>query len=192
MCGRYFIDEGQMAEEIMQIVEQINRRQPPEAAQMKLGEIYPSDVAPAVCAQGARPMRWGFARADGKGLIINARSETAAQRPMFAREMRAQRLVVPASGYYEWLKDEQGKKQKYAFSREDEPLYMAGLWRMEPGHALPAFVILTTDAAPAIRFVHERMPVLLGRRHLRAWLRDDQAAQQILHELELQVRFGMV
>ncbi len=188
MCGRYYIDAEDSAEELRRVIDQINRKQ---AEEVKLGEIAPSEAVPVVDARGARLMRWGFARPGGKGIIINARMETLLERPMFRDCLKSRRLVVPASGYYEWMKTPDGGKQKYAFTRDGEPIYMAGLWRQEPDQELPAFVILTTDAAPAIREIHDRMPVLLHKEHLRAWLRDDAEAERILRDRELEIRFGI-
>ena len=180
MCGRYFLEE----EALRDVLEQIRGRYQgmPELELLKLGEIAPSETAPVVTAQGCRLMRWGFARPGSKGLIINARAETALERGMFAQCAKSRRLVVPAAGYYEWRKLGKDDKAKCTISRADGPIYMAGLWRQEPDQKLPSFVILTTDAAPQLEHIHDRMPLLLGRDQLRAWLWDDEAALRILRD----------
>ena len=182
MCGRYFLEE----EELRSVLELIRKRYQgtSELELMKLGEIVPSEIAPVVTAQGCRLMRWGFARPNSKGLIINARAETVSEKPMFAQCMRAQRLVVPAAGYYEWLKRQKDDKIKYAISRAAGPIYMAGLWRQEPDQKLPSFVILTTGAAPQLGHIHDRMPLLLGQDQLRAWLSDGVTAREILRDAQ--------
>ena len=120
MCGRYNFtrDAGDMAESI---VEMMDRRYPGE---YKTGEIFPGDTAPGVLNDNGRivpvPAVFGFPGfSDGK-LIINARSETAAEKPMFSDSLRDQRIVLPASGFYEWSHDE--KKTKYLFTVGGEKL----------------------------------------------------------------------
>ena len=84
MCGRYTLYTDGQAEEIRQIVE-IAQRQ--VRGQLKLGEVFPSDRAPILVANQdkvvVRTAVWGFPGFQGKGLLINARSETAEERPMF-------------------------------------------------------------------------------------------------------------
>lgn len=193
MCGRYYIEEADAVEEIARIIGQIqeNERKQGASVDVALGEMRPGDMAPVVCSQGSRRMRWGFARSDGKGLLINARVETAATKPTFAACLRERRLVVPAGGYYEWQKKEDNTKQQFAFSRDGELLYMAGLWRIEPD-GQHTFVILTTEASPSVREIHDRMPVLLRRDQLRSWLRDDHAVADILRDVQMRVRVDMV
>ena len=72
-------------------------------ASVNTGEIYPTNNVPVLVPDGGiMVMRWGFSRFDGKGVIINARSETAASKPIFARPMVVGRCLVPASWYFEW------------------------------------------------------------------------------------------
>ena len=120
MCGRYNFtrDAGDMAESI---VEMMDRRYPGE---YKTGEIFPGDTAPGVLNDNGRivpvPAVFGFPGfSDGK-LIINARSETAAEKPMFSDSLRDRRIILPASGFYEWSHDE--KKTKYLFTVGGEKL----------------------------------------------------------------------
>ena len=84
-------------------------------------------MSPAVFA-----MKWGYKLPSGQ-VIINARSETAAEKPLFREGLRHRRCVVPATNYFEW--DKRGaEKIKYAINLEDEPvLYMAGIYRVEGG-----------------------------------------------------------
>lgn len=89
-------------------------------------------------------MKWGYSGYGNK--VINARSETAFEKPMFRKSMQERRCLLPASGYYEWRRTPSGgkSKQKYALYRAGQPtIFMAGLWREEQGERLPVFVILT-------------------------------------------------
>jgi putative SOS response-associated peptidase YedK len=112
-------------------------------------------------------MKWGFSTSDGK-LIINARSETAEEKPMFKSAMANRRCLIPASGYFEWKKD--GKhKTKYAFHRSDGMLYLAGCYREEKDSPLPTFVILTRNAVGDIIDIHDRMPVIVPKDKIDDW-----------------------
>lgn len=165
MCGRYYIADDD--KEMRAIIAALAYGEP-----LKTGEIFPTDAVPAITA-GGKPMlmRWGFARYNGGGKVINARSETAAEKTMFSKSMRERRCLLPASNYFEWQRAGSTKKQKYAISLPGgEPLYMAGVYREEAGQSLPVFVILTREAAPRVAFIHDRMPVILPKSVHPLWL----------------------
>ena len=104
---------------------------------------------------------------DGK-LIINARSETAAEKPMFRDGMQQRRCLIPASHYFEWER-RQREKVKYAIKPTgSDMLFMAGLYRIEGNNA--KFTILTRMPADSISFIHDRMPVILPKEAMREWL----------------------
>ncbi|MGI5971703.1 MAG: SOS response-associated peptidase [Oscillospiraceae bacterium] len=179
MCGRYFIDDG-YDPEISGIIGQINDIYcgTPELSQMRTGEIFPTDIAPVITARSPALMKWGFSRWDGKGRIINARLETAGERPMFRQHFISRRCLIPASRYFEWRRD-QGKKQKYAIGQKGA-IYMAGLYAFEEGSRLPLFVILTRPADICVSFIHDRMPVIVGRDMMRPWIEGEAGAGDIL------------
>ena len=178
MCGRYQLDPGESAE-IEAIVRQVQDR-------VKTGEVFPTDAVAvlAQCAGGLapRPMVWGYPRFQGKsGSIINARSETAGERPMFRRSLAERRCVIPTTGFFEWGPGEGGGKRKYRFNRPGtRALYLAGLWNEYAGER--KCVILTTAANPSVREIHDRMPVVLRRDQLEAWVKDTNSALDILRE----------
>ena len=122
-------------------------------------------------------LRWGLVvpwAKDTKVAPINARSETAADKPLFRAALRKRRCLVPASGVYEWLALAGGKrKQPYCFRPGDErPWAFAGLWErwLGPDGPVESCAILTTEANGLVRPVHDRMPVILPRQHWAAWL----------------------
>jgi putative SOS response-associated peptidase YedK len=128
-------------------------------------------------------LRWGLVPSwsrDTKVAPINARAETAADKPLFRAALRKRRCLVPASGFYEWLALAGGKrKQPYCFRPGDErPWALAALWERWQGPDSPveSCAILTTEANELVRPVHERMPVILPERHWSAWL--DPALQE--------------
>lgn len=170
MCGRYYIADDDP--EIQSIIAALGYDE-----RIQTGEIFPTNIVP-VLAEGGKPqlMQWGFARYNGGGKVINARSETAAEKSMFSKAMRECRCLLPASHYFEWQRSGSAKKQKYAISLpEKETLYMAGLYREEKDLPLPVFVILTREAAPSVTDIHDRMPVILPKSVQSLWLNSDDA-----------------
>ncbi|SMC48367.1 SOS response-associated peptidase [Papillibacter cinnamivorans] len=184
MCGRYILPADRDIQEIREILDEINRKY--KDTRVSLGEIYPTNTAPVLLsgAEGdlsPRPMTWGFPQWKGPGVIINARSETALQKPTFRRAFLSRRCVVPSAGFFEWSKKEGApKKEKYLFTLPGEPmLYMAGLYDESP-EGLPRFVILTTAANPSVAEIHSRMPVVLRKSELPSWTQNLQTASEYL------------
>lgn len=133
-----------------------------------------------------RPARWGlipawWRRESPPARTFNARSEDAARKPMWRDSLPARRCLVPAGGWYEWKRPDgaaglsgRPSPQPYFICRPREPvLAFAGLWaRREPAGSDPAlsFAILTQPAAPAISFIHPRMPVVVPLDQQAEWL----------------------
>lgn len=123
-------------------------------------------------------MRWGlvpFWAKDRKigSRMINARSETVAEKPAFRAAFTRRRCLVPADGFYEWRREE-GRKQPYRVCLTDgTPFAMAGLWERwdkEPGEPLLSFTILTTEPNELVAPIHDRMPVILEPEDYATWL----------------------
>ena len=134
-------------------------------------------------------MRWGYTLPDGKQ-IINARSETAADKPLFRDGMLQRRCLIPATNYFEWEK--RGKDRiKYAIRECDSPiLYMAGVYRIENGK--PVFSILTREPAESIAFIHNRMPVILHPEAKNDWLNVHYAAGDVLKRACLKITYQKI
>ena len=123
-----------------------------------------------------RPMLWGITRAfteaggnKGSRFLINARSESVDSRPAFRESFRHRRCLVVADGFYEW-KAIGTRKQPYRVVLGNRGLFaFAGIWE-ESSENERHFVILTTAADRVIRPIHDRMPVILTRSDLEAWL----------------------
>ena len=178
MCGRYWI-ERDGNEELERIIAAIQRQAPVKTE----GEIFPGDAVPVLCrsrAGNVRPfaMEWGYHMGDGSR-IINAHSETAAEKPMFRESLALRRCILPMSVYFEWEKWD-GRKNKYRIAPEAGGLhYLAGLYRFEGER--PVCTVLTAAAAQQIQFIHHRMPVILEHDSGLAWLNgaDAQAVRQM-------------
>lgn len=122
--------------------------------------------------------RWGLVPSWAKDetigpRLINARAETAAEKPSFRAALKRRRCLIAADGFFEW-REEGGHKQPYLFERKDgKPFGMAGLWEVwhHPDDGdVRSCTILTTDANGAVRPYHDRMPVILDPKDFDLWL----------------------
>ncbi len=125
---------------------------------------------------------WAKDRGIGSPLI-NARSETAHEKPSFRDALRYRRCLVPADGWYEWQPaPNQTHKRPVFIHRADFGVFaFAGLWdrwQAPDGEAWHTFTILTTDATETLRPLHHRMPVILRRDDYETWLHGDDMAQR--------------
>lgn len=189
MCGRFYTDFDDAQYREMLAMLYLKSEKDAGLLMLKNGEVFPTDQVAALDLTGARAMRWGFARFDGKGKVINARSETALEKNMFRAPMLTQaglpqrgRCLIPASAYFEWeTRDKQ--KIKYKLRPAKEGLFtFAGLYRSEAGSDTPVFVILTAPAAEGISFIHDRMPLILPSEQRENWLNDPAKAAKLLEE----------
>jgi len=147
--------------------------------------IAPGQAGPVVCAEknGTRTirlMRWGLVPSWAKdqsigNRLINARAETAGEKPSFRASFRRRRVLVPANGFYEWKKETHGKQPYFIHHSDESPLAMGGIWdSWERGKGyLETFSILTTQAVPSLLSLHERMPVIISPENFDAWLDPD-------------------
>ena len=105
--------------------------------------------------------------------IINARSETASEKPSFRGSLRHRRCLIPATGFYEWT-GKPGQKRPHLFRPRDGGLFaLAGLaehWVGADGSELETMAILTTSANATMEPIHDRMPVIIAPEHFDVWL----------------------
>lgn len=175
MCGRYTLHVPTRA--LMDLFDL------PEAPDLlPRYNVAPSQEVPVVRQRGeARELtllRWGlipFWSKDPKRgpTPINARSDSASEKPAFRTAFRRHRCLLPADGFYEWKK-EGTKKQPVLFRMRDEgPFAFAGLWdRWEgpSGQIIQSCTLLTTEPNALVATVHDRMPVILPPEAYDLWL----------------------
>ncbi|MEZ0327440.1 MAG: SOS response-associated peptidase [Fimbriimonas sp.] len=131
--------------------------------------------------------------------LINARAESALEKPAFREPFRKRRCIIPATGFYEW-RDESDeltldfgldpspnsktKKQPYFFHQRDgHPMALAGLWdrwKDASGHRIETFTILTTDPNEVVKDFHDRMPCILAREDVNFWLDEKENPESLL------------
>jgi putative SOS response-associated peptidase YedK len=177
MCGRYASTlPPEMMAELFNLLNQIDY--PPRY------NIAPTQPIPVVWEQMGRRtiqlVRWGFIPNWVKdprefSLLINARSETLREKPSFRDAARSARCVVPASGYYEWMKGKDGSRRPYYITMaDDSPMAFAGLysqWAGPNGEEMDTACIVTVEPNLEISSIYDRMPAILStRQQVDHWL----------------------
>ncbi len=178
MCGQYFISDDSGDEKMKALIDGMEKKY---AGAYRTGEIHPGDTAPAMIAVRDRilpcPAVFGFPGFQKNRLLINARSETAAEKKTFASLLKTQRIILPASSFYEWSRDE--RRTKYCFTVADRiTLYLCGIYQIIEGSC--HFVILTRAANASMAETHDRMPVIAAAQEVRPYLTDSEAAAEII------------
>jgi putative SOS response-associated peptidase YedK len=178
MCGRYYVDD-ETSREIRKILEQIDAKY--ENNNRKSGEIFPTNTAPILAAyqKSIEPELavWGFPNYNNKGVLINARAETALEKKTFREGLLSRRCIIPCNGFYEW----DSNKQKFYFKRQEDILYMAGIYNYYQEES--RFVILTTAANESMEAIHNRMPVVLEPNEVEEWILDNNSTSRILRQI---------
>jgi putative SOS response-associated peptidase YedK len=171
MCGRYTLTDL------------------PEVPALAEGEgefsprynIAPTNRCPVITQEDPSHIhlyRWGLVPFWAKDIkigyrMINARSETLAEKSSFRNPLKRSRCLVLADGFYEWKKQD-GKKQPYRIVLKDQSIFtFAGLydrWRDPEGNFLYSFTIITTEPNELMVDIHDRMPVLLDQVAGEQWL----------------------
>lgn len=197
MCGRYTLAAD---------VEQLQTRFQFEGAAFDYAPSYniaPGQEVVAVIRDGeanrAGLLRWGLVPSWAKDVkigykMINARADSAAEKPSFRRAFRQRRCLILADGYYEWQRQEGQKVPVYMRLRSREPFAFAGLWERWQGDdetPLVTCTILTTDANRFIQPIHHRMPVILEPSQEALWLdrgvTEPEALQSLLAPLDTDI-----
>lgn len=176
MCGRYALDADAAT-----LAAQFCLAAVPEFAPRY--NIAPRQNVPAICLGPEHDrefawLRWGLipswasdARIGNR--LINARSETVAEKPAFRSAFRHRHCLVPASGYYEWRAVAGGKEPNYIHAADGTVLALAGLWeswQSPSGEVVRSVALLTTVANAPMRSLHARMPVVIAPGDYAAWL----------------------
>ncbi|MBR6357357.1 MAG: SOS response-associated peptidase family protein [Lachnospiraceae bacterium] len=183
MCCRYYME---MSPKLRPIVEAANKSRLYQNSIARIaktlvaeGEVFPDSLVPVIASNKAGrktvfPMIWGYNIKGASRLIANARSETAAEKPLFKDSWAMHRCIIPASWYYEWehIPAANGKTKagsKYAIMPKDGELtWLCGLYRMENDY--PHFVVLIREPGESISFIHDRMPMILPENKVDNWI----------------------
>ncbi len=193
MCGRYFQQRssGDVARHFK--VSGAIANLPPSFNRAPTQEGLVLRRHPETGARHLDSLRWGLVPrwakdASGAARMINARSETAAEKPAFRDAFAKRRCIAVADGFYEWQQHgPKGAKQPFAVAMADgAPMPLAALWegwRAPDGTILRSFTILTTAAVPELAVLHDRMPVILPPESWAVWLGEAPTDEAALHAL---------
>jgi putative SOS response-associated peptidase YedK len=142
--------------------------------------VAPSQTMPVITQDGLRMMRWGlipkWAKDEKIGYkLINARSETVFEKPMWKGIIKQRRCLIPANGFYEWQKSGKEKQPFYIHLKDDSIFSFAGLWETweHKGKTWETYSILTTTPNNEMESIHDRMPVILHKDDEAHWLAAD-------------------
>jgi putative SOS response-associated peptidase YedK len=174
MCGRYATTRSDADLTLLFEAENLTEGLVPS------WNVAPTDPVPLVRASqraGGRVLdtaRWGLVPPWAQDLrggarMINARAETVATSPAFAPSFARRRCLVPADGWYEWVRTGKQKQAYYMTPADNSPLAFAGLWSMW-GNEVLTCTIVTTAALGGLARVHDRMPLILPRQRWADWL----------------------
>lgn len=193
MCGRYSLslDPDDLVRDFdIERVDVRERLEPsynvaPTDEVYAIVSRYPGGDKEATPQRRLTRLRWGLVPYWSKDVkiasrLINARIETAHEKPAFRRAFTLRRCLLPADGYYEWYKTKSGTKQPFFIRpKGDVPLAMAGLYEIwrdpareedDPDRFRWTSTILTTRAEDSIGQIHDRMPFLIEPDNYAAWL----------------------
>lgn len=192
MCGRFYVPDKDI-DDFAGLVNDIEKE-----LLKKAGEIYPGDYAPVITPvtndneanvsndnsdYSIHAIKWGFPLHKGRPLI-NARSETVREKPLFKLPFAKRRCLIPARGFFEWRNAENSKKRikHYITLYDSRMLYFAGLYwffKDNQGVLNPYFTILTTEANEDVKEIHDRMPVIVSDKNKKIWLYDSHESNSI-------------
>jgi putative SOS response-associated peptidase YedK len=169
MCGRYVLKASAIDLQREFRLAEV----PPLSARYN---IAPMQAAPIIT--DAQPSKltiaqWGllprWAKSEKQAhQLINARAESILEKPAYKELVHTHRCLVPCDGFYEWRHEGAQRLPHFVHRRDGHLLALAGLWSR--WHDVDTFTIVTTDANPALRELHDRMPVILDADAQAAWL----------------------
>jgi putative SOS response-associated peptidase YedK len=145
--------------------------------------IAPSQSVPVVRLEPTEDsrrldlLRWGLipSWADDPAIgnrMINARSDTVADKPAYRHAFKAKRCLIVADGFYEWMNADGRKQPHFIHLKDDRPFALAGLWERwdKGGEPIESCTIITTDANELLAPIHDRMPVIIPQADYDLWL----------------------
>jgi putative SOS response-associated peptidase YedK len=177
VCGRFNVQSAPLARWLLDVLgvtytgpDNFNAAPTETIAVVRAGPLHDLEIA---------RLRWWLTphwskEQSTRYSMFNARRETLASSPAFRDPFRRHRCVVPVSGFYEWSGKAPAKVPWYIRPHAEAGLLLAGIWDrwIDPadGAARDSFAVVTTEAHPAMRFVHSRQPVMLAAEAARRWI----------------------
>ncbi|WP_305785229.1 SOS response-associated peptidase [Symbioplanes lichenis] len=179
MCGRYATTKSEA--DLSRLFDAVPVAEAPAAS----WNVAPTDPVPVIRVSGTHAarvvdtVRWGLP--GHKGAMINARAETVDRLPAFKSSFERRRCLVPADGWYEWVRDGKRKQPFYMTPRDGSVLAFAGLWTRREDTMTCG--VITTAALGGLVRVHDRMPLILPPERWDEWLAAESADPGLLRPL---------
>ncbi len=188
MCGRYVLTANpqviQQAFDLDVVPDQMQARY----------NIAPSQPVAVIANDDPKALtffRWGLIPSWAKdpsigNRMINARSETLAEKPSFRAAYKRRRCLIPANGFYEWTKRGKSKVPMFVHLKDQELFAFAGLWESwhDPdGGEIRTCTIITTEPNEVVKPLHHRMAVILHESDYDMWLSPDELGDEALKPL---------
>jgi len=184
MCGRYSLKTSPAE------LEKLFGVAPPAGYRPRYNIAPTQEVLAVTAEQGereARLLKWGLVPfwAEDPSIgsrMINARAETVADKPAYRNALAKRRCLIPADGFYEWQKRDDGKHPMRVRLHSEGVFAFAGLWERwdRRGRPLETCTILTTTPNPLMSSIHDRMPVILDEAGRERWLAADTPRDDLL------------
>lgn len=172
MCGRYALYDIQELENEYPIPKDFDIEPNYNAA--------PTQIMPVVTEKGLELMRWGLIPAWAKDekigyKLINARSESVFEKPIWKALITRKKCLIPSNGFYEWKKEEGGKRPFFIHPKDQKLFMFAGVWETwkHEGREWNTYSILTTRPNSEMEDIHDRMPLILPKADWQQWLEAD-------------------
>ncbi len=173
MCGRYTLTETKEIYERFGVKDRLEKLEPSY-------NVAPGQFMPILVNEDGKHRmklaKWGiipFWAKDKPGMmLINAKTESIT-RPTWSRQFKSRRCLVPASGFFEWRKREQGKEPHYFYLKDRDLFAFAGLYdviKTSDEYETLTYVIITTEPNKTLAEYHNRMPVILDKAEEEKWL----------------------
>jgi len=188
MCGRYTLTADANTIQLTFNLDAVSNNLQPRY------NIAPSQPVPIITNQNPSELtfvKWGLVPSWAKDAsigykMINARSETASEKPSFRSAFKRRRCLIPVDGFFEWSKQGKKKVPMYIHLEDNELFAFAGLWetwQSPDGSELQTCTILTTEPNDLIKPLHHRMAVILDKSDYDLWLTPDDVPADVLQPL---------
>jgi putative SOS response-associated peptidase YedK len=183
MCGRYVLSA-----EPQQVQQEFNLSSTPTLApRYNIAPSQPVAIITNEAPDELTIVKWGLVPSWSKDpkigyKMINARSDTAHEKPSFRAAFKRRRCLIPVSGFYEWTTVDGAKQPHYIYVKDTDVFSFAGLWEVwhsPDGDEVWTCSILTTDANDTIQKLHHRMPVILDGDNRDFWLDNDSEVDEL-------------
>jgi putative SOS response-associated peptidase YedK len=183
MCGRYAIIEGKKIFATFAMLREMERQITPSLSQPRYNAA-PTEKLPIIFqSENGTVIRdavwwliphWSISgKPDMRFASFNARSDTIDKSKLYGVYFKSRRCLVPADGFFEWMRTEKPKQPMFIRMKDKKPFMMAGVysvWKSPTGEEQPSFSIITTTPNELVSPIHNRMPVILDEGKFEPWL----------------------